>query len=134
MAVRRYRSKGSLGLGSSFSALVVSRDGAQAQWLARARSSSWFKGWSSMPSQWPCALPPHLEPPLRVGFGWELALFFISCLLVQAMALAAPVSHYMGLLELLVVVREAIVCRLGSDYGVQRLRPVFLGSAPCTGD
>ena len=92
-----------------------SRDGAQAQWLARARSSSWFKGWSSMPSQWPCALLPHVEPPLRgswsvlpawfypksaplvvlsnsVGFGWELALFFISCLLVQAMALAAPVS------------------------------------------
>ncbi|KAG2249390.1 hypothetical protein Bca52824_089018 [Brassica carinata] len=40
----------------------------------------------------------------------------------------------MGLLELLVVVCEATVCRLGSDYGVQRLRPVFLGSAPCTGD
>ncbi|CAN6912123.1 unnamed protein product, partial [Brassica oleracea] len=97
-----------------------------------------------------------------VGFGWKLALFFIPYLLVQAMALAAPVSvrrfsdgygrvmvlvsltvtacvrssltsqHYMGLLELLVVVCEAIVCRLGSDYGVQRLQPVFLGSAPFT--
>ncbi|KAL0762104.1 hypothetical protein Bca101_078254 [Brassica carinata] len=132
---------------------VKFRVGAQAQWLARARSSSRFKGWSSMLSQWPCALPPHLEPPLPVGFGWKLALFFIPYLLVQAMALAAPVSvrrfsdgygrvmvlvsltvtacvrssltsqHYMGLLELLVVVCEAIVCRLGSDYGVQRLQP-----------
>ncbi|KAG2251901.1 hypothetical protein Bca52824_082037 [Brassica carinata] len=81
------------------------------------------------------------------GFAGILPSFFIPSLLRQAMALAAPITvrrfsmassavvvfvlltatsnvrpsltsqHYMGLIELLVVVCEAIVCRMGSGYG-----------------
>ncbi|WZY94680.1 hypothetical protein YC2023_067009 [Brassica napus] len=38
----------------------------------------------------------------------------------------------MSLIELLVVVCEAIVYRMGSGYGVRKLRPVLLGSISCT--
>ncbi|KAL0642453.1 hypothetical protein Bca4012_040743 [Brassica carinata] len=65
------------------------------------------------------------------GYGRVMVLVSLT---VTACVLSSLTSqHYMGLLELLVVVCEAIVCSLDSDYGVQRLRHVFLGSAPCTG-
>ncbi|KAF3552421.1 hypothetical protein DY000_02008920 [Brassica cretica] len=67
-----------------------------------------------------------------VGYGRVMVL--VSLTVTACVWSSLTSQHYMGLLELLVVVCEAIVCRLGSDYGVQRLRPVFLGSTPCTGD
>ncbi|KAF3494804.1 hypothetical protein DY000_02054169 [Brassica cretica] len=37
-------------------------------------------------------------------------------------------QHHLGLLELFVVVCEAIVCRLGSVWDVRRLQPLFARS------
>ncbi|CAF2171469.1 hypothetical protein BRARA_G01713 [Brassica rapa] len=98
-----------------------------------------------------------------VGIGWELAHGLHSVLagasdgfrsssfsssvldgygrvvvlvsLTVTISVRSPLTsqHYLGLLEPLVVVCEAIVCRLGSVYGVRRSRPFLLGSASCTG-
>ncbi|KAG2243345.1 hypothetical protein Bca52824_094810 [Brassica carinata] len=65
--------------------------------------------------------------------GYGRVMVLVSLTVTACVRSSFTSQHYMGLLKFLVVVCAAIVCRLGSDYGVQRLRHVFLGSAPCTG-
>ncbi|KAF2554098.1 hypothetical protein F2Q68_00037216 [Brassica cretica] len=66
--------------------------------------------------------------------GYGRVMVLVSLTVTACVRSSFTSQHYMDLLKFLVVVCAAIVCRLGSDYGVQRLRHVFLGSAPCTGD
>ena len=54
---------------------VRSRVGARTPWLARVRSCLRFKGWSSMPPQWPRALLPHLRTSFR---GSDSVFQFVS--------------------------------------------------------
>ena len=65
------------------------------------------------------------------GYGRVMVLVSLTVTISVRSPLTS--QHYLGLLEPLVVVCEAIVCRLGSVYGVRRLRPFLLGSASCTG-
>ena len=64
--------------------------------------------------------------------GYGRVMVLVSLTVTACVRSSFTSQHYMGLLKFLVVVCAAIVCRLGSDYGVQRLRPVFLGQALCT--
>ncbi|CAN7049424.1 unnamed protein product [Brassica rapa subsp. trilocularis] len=65
--------------------------------------------------------------------GYERVVVLVSLTVTISVRSPLTCQHYLGLLEPLVVVCEAIVCRLGSVYGVRRLRPFLLGSASCTG-
>ena len=59
--------------------------------------------------------------------GYGRVMVLVSLTVTACVRSSLTSQNYMGLLELFVVVCEVIVCRLDSDYGVQRLRPVFLG-------
>ncbi|KAG5411634.1 hypothetical protein IGI04_007953 [Brassica rapa subsp. trilocularis] len=62
------------------------------------------------------------------GYRRVMVLVFLTVTACVRSSLTS--QHYMGLLELLVVVREAIVCRLGSDYGViDAIGELFLGGS-----
>ena len=65
--------------------------------------------------------------------GFERVVVFVLLTATSNVRPSLTSQHYMGLIELLVVVCEAIVCRMGSGYGVRKLRPVLLGSTSCTG-
>ncbi|KAL0658670.1 hypothetical protein Bca4012_079255 [Brassica carinata] len=56
----------------------------------------------------------------RFSDGYGRVMVLVSLTVTACVRSSLTSQHYMGLLELLVVVCEAIVCRLGSDYGVQR--------------
>ena len=68
------------------------------------------------------------------SFSWSVLDEYKRVVVLMSLTVTASVrssltsQHYMGLVELLVVVCEAIVCRLGSDYGVRRLWPFLLRS------
>ncbi|KAL0805311.1 hypothetical protein Bca101_097802 [Brassica carinata] len=64
--------------------------------------------------------------------GFERVVVFVLLTATSNVRPSLTSQHYMGLIELLVVVCEAIVCRMGSGYGVRKLRPILLGSTTCT--
>ncbi|KAL0646834.1 hypothetical protein Bca4012_045125 [Brassica carinata] len=136
MAIRRYRSKGSFGSGSSFSALVVSSSlGSLSIGVVCAGGSFYHGGGLVLHSILAGASDGFSSSSFSSSVldGYGRVMVLVSLTVTACVWSSLTSQHYMGLLELLVVVCEAILCRLGSDYGVQRLRPVFLGSAPCTG-
>ncbi|CAG7895427.1 unnamed protein product [Brassica rapa] len=51
--------------------------------------------------------------------GYGRVMVLVSLTVTACVRSSLTSQHYMGLFELLVVVREAIVCRLGLGYGVQ---------------
>ncbi|KAF2615290.1 hypothetical protein F2Q70_00007263 [Brassica cretica] len=65
--------------------------------------------------------------------GFERVMVLVLLTVTSSVRPSLTFQHYMGLIELLVVVCEAIVCRMSSVYGVRKLPPVLLGSTSCTG-
>ncbi|KAH0873209.1 hypothetical protein HID58_070571, partial [Brassica napus] len=93
--------------------------GARAQCPTRVRSSVSVKEWSSMPFQWPLAMPPHCGPKIRSSCSDILSCFGPVVVLVSLTATSRVRSsltsqHLTGLFELHVVVSVAVVCRMGS--------------------
>ncbi|KAL0662574.1 hypothetical protein Bca4012_099411 [Brassica carinata] len=52
--------------------------------------------------------------------GFERVVVFVLLTATSNVRPSLTSQHYMGLIELLVVVCEAIVCRMGSGYGVRK--------------
>ncbi|KAF3524743.1 hypothetical protein F2Q69_00047236 [Brassica cretica] len=83
--------------------------GARAQCPTRVRSSVSVKEWSSMPLQWPLAMPPHCGPKIRSSCSDILSCFGPVVVLVSLTATSRVRSsltsqHLTSLFELHVVV------------------------------